>query len=341
MKSRHCARSQAALRRRSTGPSSPPKADRRSARRTPSGGSASTSCSQRPNASSNSRADAGSVRTSKSGSTPASTGRSRSRSAQNAVNRADVRLFELRQRLVEQRAFTAVTCSQARVVEALPQPELQLAGGLLRERDSDDVADLRLALGDDPDDPADERCRLARARRGLDDERRVEGRRDELACLEIGDRVARSSWHASKRGEITERIGGLPGDVPRLVGAADRSEVAPAAGALGRRRRQKAELDRAVDDLERLEPGAAIRVGERHGMLGKSSRRRRVEEPAFPDRAAENLLDGQTVDHWLKRSAAADDRSRRRAVAAGLVVGDAQLRRSLSRLDDVHRARAG
>ena len=93
VKSRHCARSHAALRRRSTGPSSPPNAERRSARRTPSGGSASTSCSQRPNASSNSRADAGSVSTSKSGSTPASTGRSRSKIGAERVNRADVGLL--------------------------------------------------------------------------------------------------------------------------------------------------------------------------------------------------------------------------------------------------------
>ncbi len=84
VKSRHCARSHAALRRRSTGPSSPPNADRRSARRTPSGGSARFSCNQRPKASSKRRAEAGSVSTSKSGSTPASTGRSRKRSAQKA-----------------------------------------------------------------------------------------------------------------------------------------------------------------------------------------------------------------------------------------------------------------
>ena len=50
----------------------------------------------------------------------------------------------------------------------------------------------------------------------------------------------------------------LARDTLLFVRAADRAEIAPRAGALGRRRRQEAELDGAIDDLERLEAGAAV-----------------------------------------------------------------------------------
>ena len=89
------------------------------------------------------------------------------------VNRADVCLLELRQRQIQTPAlFDVLSRAHARVVQPFPQPELELAGGFLRERDRDDVADIRLAVGDDADNPADERRRLARAGRGFDDERR-------------------------------------------------------------------------------------------------------------------------------------------------------------------------
>jgi len=88
VKSRHCASSHAARFRRSIGVSAratapnPCQIDRRSARRTPSGGSRSCSWIHVPNACSKMRSACDSVRTVNSGSTRASTGRSRSSSAQ-------------------------------------------------------------------------------------------------------------------------------------------------------------------------------------------------------------------------------------------------------------------
>ena len=89
LKSRHSARSNAARRSRSIGPSSStspgrtPRLVRRSDRRTPSGGSSRIDWNHAPKASSNRRPAWPSVSTRNSGSTRASTGRSRSRSAQN------------------------------------------------------------------------------------------------------------------------------------------------------------------------------------------------------------------------------------------------------------------
>ncbi len=105
------------------------------------------------------------------------------------VDRADVRLFELRQRPIEPRPRLVIVADRhARAVELFPQPQLQLARGLLREGDGDDPADVRLALGDDADDAADERRGLAGAGRGFDDERRVESVGDEVAGLGVGQR---------------------------------------------------------------------------------------------------------------------------------------------------------
>ena len=102
--------------------------------------------------------------------------------------------------------------------------------------------------------------------------------------------------------------------------------------------RKKAELDGAVDDLERFESGAAVGFGQRDRMLGKPSGCRREEEAALPNGTAQDFLDRQAVDDRLKRASPANHRPGRRAVPARLVVGDAQLRRTKLGLDDVHRA---
>ena len=129
------------------------------------GGSASCSCSHRSNASSNSRADAGSVRTSNNGSTLASTGRSRSRSAQKpwivltCASSSPLSASSSRVRRVGVGAGI-----RAGPIEPLAQPQLELAGGLFGERHRDDLADVRAPLGQNRDDPADELRRLARSR---------------------------------------------------------------------------------------------------------------------------------------------------------------------------------
>ena len=316
---------------------------RRSARRTPSGGSASCSCSHRPKASSNSRAAGGSVSTSNSGSTRASTGRSRSRSAQkpwmvltcassslvSAASSASRRFARLRR--------------GALAIEPLAQPQLQLAGGLLGEgrprrssstlvRPSARIRTIRPTSSVVLPVPAaastisvsSRAVAIRRARR-----------RGQLGNAGRCPTVVR---HPPQRREVGDRVGRLPAQVPRFVGAADRAEIAPGAGALGRRRRKESELDGAIDDLERLEPGAPVRLGERHRMLGESAGRRAVEQPPAADRPAEQLLDREPVDDRLQRRAAADDGPRRRAVAAGLVIGDAQLLRAVLRFDHVDRS---
>jgi hypothetical protein len=70
-------------------------------------------------------------------------------------------------------------------------------------------------------------------------------------------------------------------------------------------------------------------------MLRESTGRGAVEKPAARDGPAEDLLDGEAVDDGLERRAAADDRLRRRPVAAGLVIGDAEVLRVVPALDDV------
>ena len=141
-----------------------------------------------------------------------------------------------------------------------------------------------------------------------------------------------------QRGQVGDRVSRLAAQVQRLVRSADRAEVAPRAGPLRRGGRKEPELDGAVDDLERFEPGAAVGLGERHRMIGESARGGAVEQPSAADRSAEQLLDREAVDDRLQRGAAADDRPRRRPVAAGLVIGDPQLFRLVAGLDDVDRA---
>ena len=157
-----------------------------------------------------------------------------------AVDRADVRLLELRQRM--RRAALARHRHGRRATRApsscFAQPQFQLAGGLLGERDRDDLS-RRPSRGrrDDAHDAVDERGRLAGAGRGLDDERGRRGRGDELAGLRvaIGEVVRDAPLMASLAARPDRRaVRGLPRGVARLVRAADGAEVTPRARALAR-----------------------------------------------------------------------------------------------------------
>ena len=57
----------------------------------------------------------------------------------------------------------------------LPQAQLQLTRRLLGERDSDNLANIGAAFGENAHDPFYQLRRLAGARRGLDDQRLVDG----------------------------------------------------------------------------------------------------------------------------------------------------------------------
>src|ERR1043166_5743497 len=99
-------------------------------------------------------------------------------------------------------------------------------------------------------------------------------------------RLRSCSWPFSQRFEVAELLGGLVGDAARLVGTAHGEKVTPRTRARIRRRGKKAELDRAVDDLERLEADPAVRLVDRDLVVDEAAGRRAVEEPS---RAAARL----------------------------------------------------
>jgi hypothetical protein len=93
------------------------------------------------------------------------------------VNRADVRLFQVSERVLEggqRRGIARFGRLAAFLFDFFTQPQLQLPGRFLGERHRDNVGDVH-ARGDDPENPPDERGRLAGAGSRLDDLRLVEG----------------------------------------------------------------------------------------------------------------------------------------------------------------------
>ena len=199
VKSRHCASSQAARRSRSIGPSS--------ARRPAEAGPAPTAA-----APAHTLGRIGELRLEpgaeglveqplglrlgqdvKSGSTRASTGRSRRSSAQNPWIVLTCASSSAGERVVEPLLDVGIGRRRARsLLERLAQPQLQLARGLLGEGHRDDRCRLVGAPGrEDPQDPLDELGRLAGSRGRLDDERGVEIVGDRVAASLIGE-VGRS-----------------------------------------------------------------------------------------------------------------------------------------------------
>ena len=287
MKSRHCASSQAARRSRSIGPSSRRRRTpdrRRSARRTPSGGFASCSWIHAPNASSNSRSD---CRFGQHREQRIDARLDRPLAQQvgaEAVDGADVRFLERLQRLVQacRAARRSGAPARALAFERFAQPQLQLAGRLLGERDRDDLADLGAAVA---------RIRTMRSTSSVVLPVPAAASTTSVSSSAVGDdaRALPSRCRAcvavvmaspAAAVEIAELVRRLARDALLLVGTADRPEVAPGARPLGRRGRQEAKLDRAIDDLERLEPGAAVGIDERDLVLGEPAGRGAVEQPS-------------------------------------------------------------
>ena len=125
---------------------------------------------------------------------------------------------------------------------------------------------------------------------------------------------------------------------PLLIRAADREKVAHTAGPLGRSRRQHAELDGAIDDLEHLDAHPPRPLVDRNGMIREAARRRAVREAAALHRAARGFLDGEAVDDRLQLRSPTDEGALRRAVLSCLVVGDPQNLRPGLALDEIDRA---
>ena len=88
-----------------------------------------------------------------------------------AMDGADVRLFQVHQRPFQKRARARI---QVRVVqpplEFLSQTKLQLAGGLFGERHCDEIADTGLTGGQHADDATHQLGGLAGSSSGFDDE---------------------------------------------------------------------------------------------------------------------------------------------------------------------------
>src|SRR5262249_46778935 len=147
------------------------------------------------------------------------------------------------------------------------------------------------------------------------------------------------SWPLPQRFEIAEFLLRLAGDAPRFAGTADGKKVAPGARALVGSGRQEPDLDRAIDDLERLESDPPVRLVDGDFVIGEPSRRRAVEEPPRMHAGVERLLDGEAVQDGLEDAAPADHGLPGRAVPAGLVIGDAEETGSRSLpLDEIDRS---
>jgi hypothetical protein len=159
-------------------PQKPPRAfaaavRRRSTRRTASPGAASCSSNQRSNARSRSPSATSRGATSNSGSIPASTGRSRRMSPQKEWI-VPMRASSSFGSAASRRSRTSSVVRPPRVLDGLPEPELQLAGGGVGERHRDHLVEPRAAGAEERHHARHQLARLPGARRRLDDERRPE-----------------------------------------------------------------------------------------------------------------------------------------------------------------------
>src|SRR5206468_3286130 len=107
-----------------------------------------------------------------------------------------------------------------------------------------------------------------------------------------------------------EALARFPSGPLFLARSADRTEVAPRAGALLRRRRQETGLDRAIDDLQDLQCLPARVLVDRDRLVRKAAGGGGVEEPPLEHFLPEPLLDRQAVEHRLQHLPAADDKIR-------------------------------
>ena len=298
VKSRHCASSHAARRSRSIGVVlARDRAEAlpdRSPQRAPHAFGRILQLRLDPRAErlSKSRSACASVSTANSGSTRASTGRSRSSSAQNP--------------------WIVLTCASSSDCSAVVRARSRSAGSAHRVRATSSASrsrsfsspaafsvnvtatipsHLRAPGRQDPDDPVHELGRLAGARRRFDDERVVERARDRSSGARVVQFMGVSRWLLGLVLAFTVTVSpSAPRDrraspAPCSRRAAARRDRRPGRKShqvqapLGRRRRQEAELDRAIDDLERLEADPAVRLVDRDLVIDESARGRAVEQP--------------------------------------------------------------
>ncbi len=138
--------------------------------------------------------------------------------------------------------------------------------------------------------------------------------------------------------EIAQRLRRLARDAKLLVRSTHRPEVAPGAGTLVRGGREEAELNRAVDDLQRLDASAPRLRQQRNRPNLVPACRRAEEQARFRHRFAHDLLDCRRVEDRLQRPATADHQCVFRAVLPRLVIRHAQDAGLLVLFDEIHRA---
>src|SRR6185369_1824571 len=124
------------------------------------------------------------------------------------------------------------------------------------------------------------------------------------------------SSHRPQREKIRQAVHGLTLHALRLSWTAHGTEVAPGAGAIGRRGDEKTLFDGAIDDRQRLDALRACVIGDRNGVFGETAGGRAVVQASLDDFLAEPLLDRRAVEHRLEHCPGADDEVAIRAVLA-------------------------
>ena len=299
-----------ARRSRSPGPSSPTRR-RAQRRRTPSGGASQRPASQPSNARSiEPPPPRPPAAPRSSGSTRASTGRSRSRSAQKpwmVPMRASSRCASARLRAARARTLPGV-CPRARFLELGAQPQLHLAGRLLGEGDARRAGrTVAPPRGQHVTRRADQLGGLAGAGGGLDDEGGVEDVADALA---LGRVDQRGSQRAPQRPQRLEPAAG-PCACTRFSSCgphtARKSQYMHARwrGAAGRK---PTSIARSISPDHLRRHGARACLGHRHDALreaaGCACSSRGATRTTL---AAEQLLQREPVEHRLEHLAAAHD----------------------------------
>ena len=191
---------------------------------------------------------------------------------------------------------------RARLPTSVLDPLLHLGGGLVGEGDRQDRARVRLALGDQPGDPAGQHPGLARARAGDHQQRRAlvdDGRAlrlvEPLEQLVAGRAAAARAWLLG--------AGGRRGPRGRGGGRACSSRVQPYVPAPPARRRVRIRPERGYGTMRRSwswtsGPVDRDRADARPGSAGRRSRR-----PQLPEVRSRSAC--------ARRGASASTRSRR------------------------------
>ena len=172
------------------------------------------------------------------------------------------------------RARRRGAAARARPLQLLAQPQLQLAGGLLGERDRDDLVDARRGPREDArrcGRPARWSCRCRRRPR----RRACRRARSRSACARVVASVLRNGdlvdhvMASPERVEVGERVRRLAAHARCSSRAAHRAEIAPRRSALaGAAARKPSSIARSMISST-SSPARAVRLVERNLVIGE------------------------------------------------------------------------